>query len=465
MRDLAGRTPIGLRIAVAILAASMVALVLMAFTIYVAFDTYLHDSFDDTVATQANANVALLTIAGDTVTLGLPVNGPQDPTNGESILRLYSAGGALLTDGSANVPAVAAEARLVRGATSSGRQARATIDYGGSSFRVLAVPVFNSGREQAVLVTAMQLDPVTEPLAFLRLVLLFAVPTTSIVLAIAGLLIARRALRPVHTITETARNIAEGDLSKRIEGIRSRDEVGELAKTFNTMIARLEETLEREHRFTADASHELRTPLTAIETNIDVSLQRERTPDEYRGSLLAVRTQTRRLRGLVQQLLSLSRFDAAAALDFEPVDVGELLGAVVESLLEQHPGASISLATLPLEARCLVRADLETLSRAFVNVIDNALVHGGERVHVDVTLSAERSRAIVLIHDDGPGMPPELAASAFQRFRRGDASRTRGGTGLGLAIVESVTNLHGGSVAFVPAASGTTVRFDLPRLA
>ena len=464
MRDVVARTSIRLRIGLAILAASALALVLMAAGIYASFDKYLRDNFDDTVATRADANLALLTITTASVSLRLPVSGPQNPTNGEAILRLYGAGGAVLTDGSPNVPAVPAETQLVQATTNSGHQARATIDYGGSAFRVLALPVLNGGRVQAVLVTAMQLDPVTEPLAFLRTVLFLAVPTTSIVLAIAGFLIARRALRPVHNITATARTIAGGDLSERIEGIHSKDEVGELATTFNTMIARLEETLDRERRFTADASHELRTPLTAIETNIDVSLSRERSPEEYRGSLLAVRTQTRRLGRLVQQLLALSRFDARAALDFEPVDVGEVLAAVVESFLEQHPDAAIALTTSPPDARILVRADLETLFRAFVNVIENALVHAGEAVPIEVTLSGETGRAVVLIHDDGPGIPPEFAATAFQRFRRGDASRTRGGTGLGLAIVESIVKLHGGSVAFVPAASGTTVRFEFPRL-
>jgi signal transduction histidine kinase len=333
----------------------------------------------------------------------------------------------------------------------------------GERFRVLLIPIMNDSRTgvAAVLLTGLEESQVSEPLDALRIILLIAVPLASLALAGGSFLIVRRGLWPVVAITATAERIAAGDLRERIDGVEPHDEVGELARTFNHMIERLAETVERERRFTADAAHELRTPLAAMEASVDVTLSRERGAPEYQRALESVRGQTRRLEQLTRELLLLARLDAEVLQeDFEPADLGALLSAVTSSFAEAHPAARVSFT--PPDQPVVVRGNSELLARAFGNILDNAVIHGPATGAIEVRLWRTGLETHVTIADDGPGISAELAGRAFHRFRRGDAARTKSGSGLGLAIVDSIVRVHGGRVSIVPATRGTTVEFVFP---
>lgn len=459
LRDWSIRT----RIALTIFAISTAALVLMALAVFLVFREVLFNNFADTLRQRASLSLSLVDLTQGEPRLRVTTPASGALNEGESFIRLYSTSGGLLSQDTESIPPAEAERSLVAQSL-RGDSTNAVVRYDGASFGLLAQPVTRSGAVAAVLVTGLQRDSVTETLDILQAILLVAVPLTSVVLAVGAFVSARRALRPVHEITMTAQSITAGDLRQRIAGVTSRDEVGELATTFNTMIERLAGTIERERRFTGDASHELRTPLTAIETAIEVTLSQERTPAEHHAVLLELKAQTGRLARLVRQLLMLSRLDAdAVRLDFVPVVLSELLEAVLDAFAARRPDAALSS---PLTASSIViNADPEMLARAFTNVLENAATHGGPQVAIAVALSESPGRVAVSVTDSGTGIPSELLPTIFQRFRRGDASRTRGGTGLGLAIVESVVRLHHGTVSIESNSQGTTVRFEFPRFA
>jgi signal transduction histidine kinase len=283
---------------------------------------------------------------------------------------------------------------------------------------------------------------------------------TAAALGLGSYLIARRALYPVAAMTATAREITHGDLRRRIEGARSQDELGHLASTLNAMIGRLNETVDRERRFTADASHELRTPLATIEASIDVTLAQERTPAEYRRVLRLVREQSQRLHRLAGQLLLLARLDADELRSgFAPMELRGLVEAVVESFCERHPQASVQFdgAAGPIE----VSGDLELLARAVLNVLENAVAHVGPAVAVEISCHCHADgTTTVTIEDDGPGVADQVVPELFHRFRRGDTG-ARGGTGLGLAIVQAIMQGHGGAARLDPSPNGRGARFEL----
>lgn len=446
----------------AILALSMAALVLMSVGAYLAFERQLRSSFDSTLRARAASYATLVDLGASPPSLRIAADPGAERANGQAVIRLFNADGTLLADGGTTVGSSAAEGRLVRAAITGHREALATVQYTeGERFRSIATPLFSSGQLSAVLVTGVETAAIDDPLAILRAVLVIAVPATSLGLALGAFLIARRSLQPVAAITAAAKRIAAGELEERISGIRTHDEVGELAATFNGMLDRLADTVERERRFTADAAHELRTPLSAMETGIEVTLSRPRDAETYRAALESVGGQAGRLVRLTRQLLLLSRLDAGqAGLVLYPVDLGGLISAMTETFREQHREASVDLHLPPSEVN--IRGDLDTLARAFGNVLDNAVLHCGRRVHLDVAVSRTGAEARVRIGDNGPGMSRELVQTAFQRFSRGDSARTVSGSGLGLAIVEAIVRAHGGAVALASNNEGTTFEFTFP---
>ncbi len=455
--------PIRAKVAVAIFGLSTGMLVVMSVAVYVAFARELQANLDDTLQLRAAANLQLVDSSQSPPVLRGGPDPGSERSQGQAVLRLFRPDGRILDDASPAAETSEQERALVLQVVTADHDVSATIDLAGDEdFRVVASPVRANGAIIGVLVTGIERSQVTAPLSALRLILAIAVPATSVALALGSFSIARSALKPVARITATARQITQGDLHRRIQGVESNDEVGELATTLNSMIARLAETVDRERRFTADASHELRTPLAAIETSVDVTLSRQRGEDEYRHTLEAVRTQAHRLTALTRQLLLLSRLDSdQAQREFERLDLPSLVEAVAATFSDEHPEARLTVepGTEPLE----VRGDVELLARAILNILENAVVHVGPSVAITVRVSkrAGPPRAVVTISDDGPGIPPGLAPEAFQRFRRGDTSRTRGGSGLGLAIVEGIVGLHGGEARLLPPAGAGGARFEL----
>jgi signal transduction histidine kinase len=309
-----------------------------------------------------------------------------------------------------------------------------------------------------------------------------------------GAFLADRALRPIERITQGARRIGAQDLGQRLNLNLPDDEVGRLARTFDEMLARLEEAFLRERQFTSDAAHELRTPLTVLKGTIGVALHRPRTAAQYREVLHSLEAEVDRLIDLCEDLLALARSENAAPGDLGPVsDLGQAAALAVERLRPFATARGVALE-LEIEAPLPVRGSPEQLGRAIYNLVHNAIKYTPSGGHVRVTgrivpgelpHAAGRgslpsrtpapphmvAAAEVQVTDDGPGISPEDLPRIFAPFFRTDRARTRttgsqpgsAGAGLGLTIARAIARAHGGDItAASTPGQGSTFVLSLP---
>jgi len=227
------------------------------------------------------------------------------------------------------------------------------------------------------------------------------------------------------------------------------------------MLDRLEASFVRERRFVADASHELRTPLAALQAIVSVTRERPRLAGEYEQALDDVDGETARLRTLVENLLELARGDAERLVEREPIDVSGLLRDVCASLEVLADDKGLRL-TCQVEDGLALEGDGDALVRLFVSVVDNAIKYTDEG-GVDVAARAADGGICVTVRDSGRGVPSAQLPHLFERFYRGDASRSAEGTGLGLAIARLIAQAHGGTITIASTEGrGTTVSITVP---
>lgn len=336
----------------------------------------------------------------------------------------------------------------------------------GVRYRVRAQPAPRG----TVLMLALPLSDVDN--AVDRLIALELIATLLIagVLGLVTYWVLRLGVRPVKQMTAVAATIAAGDLSQRVPDAEEGTEAGDLGVALNQMLARIEDAFderarseERLRRFVADASHELRTPVTTIRGYAELyragGLEAVADRDE---AMRRTEEEAVRMGGLIEDLLLLARLDEGRPLQREPVDLAVLVHDAVRDAQAVDP--SFPIAAEADEAVTLT-GDEPRLRQVVANLVANARVHTPPGTAVRVKAYRDGDRALLIVADDGPGMPAEVAAHAFERFYRADASRARhrGGSGLGLAIVETAVRAHGGSVAIDTApGEGTMVRVELP---
>jgi two-component system sensor histidine kinase MtrB len=307
-----------------------------------------------------------------------------------------------------------------------------------------------------------------------RTVLLAGVGLVLFVAAIS-LLVTRQVVRPVRVAAKTAERLAAGDLAQRIP-VRGTDDIARLGESFNAMagslqrqIRRLEELSRLQRRFTSDVSHELRTPLTTIRMASELlHSQREAFPPELARSAELLQTELDRFEALLADLLEISRYDAGVAhLEMEVTDLCGVAATAIDAsqVLAKRQGSEIILHA-PAQA-VSVAMDARRVERILRNLLGNALDHGDGQPVV-VTISADDHSAAVTVRDYGVGLRAGEAGLVFNRFWRGDPSRSRltGGTGLGLAISLEDARLHGGWLqAWGERGVGAQFRLTLPRAA
>jgi len=336
----------------------------------------------------------------------------------------------------------------------NGKSSFTTIETAeGEGSRLLAAPIHLSiaglplSTQPGALIIGRSTKQIDQALHGLVRTLIIAVPLALALAAGGGIFLARRALKPVDKIAQTAQKIGEGDLSQRIN-VNTKDELGRLAATLNEMIGRLEKAFQRQKQFTSDASHELRTPLAVIEAESTLALQKERPPSDYRQSLEIVSQESKQMSSLIDKLLTLARADAGKEQwNFAEVDLGKLitnLSTDVEVLC-QEKGLSFQLGQTQ---DLVVKGDEARLRELFMNLLDNAIKYTPAPGTVSLSLRREGQMAIVAIMDTGVGIPAEDIPFIFERFYRADKSRSRaeGGSGLGLAICRHIAEAHGGKI-------------------
>ena len=304
------------------------------------------------------------------------------------------------------------------------------------------------------LLLARPLGDVDDALRKLAL-LLVAITAIGVGTAIAiGTVITRAVVAPVTRLTDTAERVsATGDLTTRIDVPPTADELSRLARTFNTMLEALEESVTSQRRLVADASHELRTPITSVRTNIDLLVSGRVTDSVELDRLVSdVRSQLQELSSLVGDLVDLARGGEPLAVE-QPVH----LDAVAEDALDRArrlwPDVEFRATIEPT----VVSGDRSLLGRAVSNLLENAAKYGGDRVEVEV------GDSVLLVRDHGAGFDEADLPRVFDRFYRAPAARGMPGSGLGLAIVRQVAETHHGTVVAENAPDGgAVVRLELP---
>jgi heavy metal sensor kinase len=293
--------------------------------------------------------------------------------------------------------------------------------------------------------------------------LLALLPVSLLVAGIGGLFLTNRALRPVQDVTHAAAQIGAEDLSRRLK-VTGRDELAELASTFNGMIARLQAAFEQQRRFTADASHELRTPLARIKVTTSMALAGEQPPEEYKTALRIADQAANVMDRLIQQLLLLARADAGQLqIQRSRLDLRDVLQEAVTAVNHKETvPVALDLPAEPIE----INGDADHLGRVFVNLLDNALRHTPAEGQIVVRARVVGDHVEARVTDTGEGIAPEHLPHLGERFYRVDAARARksGGTGLGLAISRSIVQAHGGHLTIESeVGQGTVVTVSLPR--
>ena len=330
--------------------------------------------------------------------------------------------------------------------------------------RVYTMPIVDEGQVLGTLQVAQNLNGIRQILNQLLATMLIGGLLMVIGAGGGGYFLAVRALTPIDKITRTARQISAQDLSARLNLAPTDDEVGRLATTLDSMLARLDDAFQRERRFTADASHELRTPLAAIQTILSSTLARQRAPAEYEQVLADLGEETERLRTLVEGLLRLAQSDAARPVVQDTVNLSNLLVDVTDSLRPLAEDKGLAL-TAHISDNLSVTGDSDDLIRLFVNLLDNAIKYT-QQGRINVAAGPQPNGCVqVTIADTGVGIAAAHLPHIFDRFyrvRRQPLSPVKG-TGLGLAIVKSIVEQHGGRVwAESQVGRGSTFCVALP---
>lgn len=288
-----------------------------------------------------------------------------------------------------------------------------------------------------------------------------------VILALAGLAgyhLARRSLAPLEQIASRAEQITASNLHERLPVENPGDEVGHLARVFNIVLARLEESFDRLQRFTSDASHELRTPLASIRSVGEVGLQKGKTAAELQDTIGCMLEEVNRLTRLVENLLAISRADAGQLqLGFAAIpllDLAQEVGAVLEVLMQEKKLRFEIYGDESVAAK----GDRLLLRQALTNVLHNAVKYTPDGGRILIQVDTASGLALIRISDSGPGIPPESKEKVFDRFYRLDAARARdtGGAGLGLSIAKWAVEVQGGEIKVEDNSAGATFCIALP---
>ena len=360
-----------------------------------------------------------------------------------------------------------------REAVGSGEPASGTARFSGDDpYYVHAVPVDPPSGPTRVVEAGQPYEPVEETFEVFGTVLAAGIGAAFLLSIGGAYFLARAALQPVDAVTSAAREMGEGDLSKRLPVANERDEVRRLATTINGLLSRLEaafarreETLERQRRFAADASHELRTPLTSISGHARMldEWALEEDPERAKRSVGAIRREAGRMRNLVEALLALTRGDEGAGLKIGRHDLAAVAEEAAQAAREAADG---KLSVEYARPKRVVEAtfDRDRVFQVVSILLDNAVKYTPEGGSVLVRLGEEDGLAAIEVSDTGVGIAEDELPLVFERFYRTDHSRADGGAGLGLSIARQIAESHGGEIrATSKPGKGSTFTLLLPK--
>ena len=468
--------PIRLRLAVWYGCLAGILLALLSVATYATHTRAHYDDLDRALSVAAShvANEYRQTSSGSAAVL-------RDPIAPDLIIQAYDESGRLVIPvGSSNLPFAADPRRIVADPAGPAFDVVARLapglvdlgnphgafglmrDDGGRRWRLYVLHLEGAG----YLMAAAPLNHIDASVNRFRWLVTLISAWGVVVMIVAGFFLARRALRPVAAVTQTAAGIAHSrSFGLRVPVENERDELGQLARTFNEMLASLQQAYEAQQRFVADASHELRAPLTIIQANLDfVEHRGELTDPEQRAAIGEASLEARRLATLVAELLALARADTGAEIRKESVELDRILLEAVGDMQRVSRGQRVEVTAIE---PVMVLGDGDRLRQLFIALLDNAIKYTPPEGRVVVSLRRDGRDAEVRVADTGIGIATEDLSHVVERFYRADRARSRdpGGTGLGLPIARWVARQHGGDVTLQSEAGrGSTAIIRIPGL-
>lgn len=321
--------------------------------------------------------------------------------------------------------------------------------------RTYILPLYLDESLVGIIQVGRPLGAITEALKNLRLVLLTGTSLAILVAASTGFAMARSALKPIEKITKEASSIGDHqDLSRRIAYSGPPDEVGQLASTFNSMLARLEKAYEQldksyaaQKRFVADASHELRTPLTTIRGNVELlEKMGDQDPQTRAEALQDIKSEAERMSRLVNELLTLARADAGHEPEKSPVELCPLFQEIFRQAKLLNPQVHFQHFDPQELAHLTLMGNADYLKQLFLILLDNAFKFTPAGGEVSVSYEKQGNQLHIKVKDTGPGIPEEELPNIFQRFYQVNPHRDSKGTGLGLAIAQWIAQIHNAEI-------------------
>jgi heavy metal sensor kinase len=331
-------------------------------------------------------------------------------------------------------------------------------------FRFISAPLYRDGKLAYIVQLGTHLRFIRKSLSGFKRNILAAFPIVLVLGSLGGWLLARRSLSPIGYITSKARSITSANLSERLKLRGADDEMDDLIRTINEMVARLESSFKRMAEFTADASHELKTPICAMRGETEVLLSKGRKAEEYQEGLAHFIEQFDHLNQMINDLILLSKFDATQVeLKRVPLRLDLLIKDLCNlfQILAEQKENSLEMGTIE---EVTVLGDKVRLQQLFTNLIDNAIKYTSKG-SIRVTLQKNEDTALLRVKDTGIGIPREEQEKIFKRFYRVDKSRSRetGGVGLGLSIAEWIAHAHQGKIEVDSELNqGSTFTVHLP---
>lgn len=452
----------------------LVTLIVLELALYAILRQALHNGIDNSLIERAEQVERAVIIRGhddldpasiSSDVLVLAPSTPGELTSPGIHIRVFDVHGRVLASSSSIASQFPVDPGAIEIAT-TGEQRFLTIIIADSPVRVLYHPLTVGGQVLAVMQVGESLNPTERTLEQMQLLLIAGGAGALLAGLVGGWWLTRQALLPVDTLTDAVARIATtGVFTERVPEPGVQDEIGRLATTFNDLIARLNQMLDRQQALVADTSHELRNPLMVVQGNLEL-LQHDIPDEERREAVADAIDEVARMTHLVQDLLFLSDADAGAAIEQHEVALEEVVAGIAEDA-ERIAVRDDGARSVVLEANdpIIVRGDGERLRQLIWNLVENAIRYTPPGGTVTIALRRRGPVAEVTVSDTGIGIAPEHLPHIFERFYRVDTGRSRavGGTGLGLSIVRQITEAHGGQVRVRSTpGEGSTFTVALP---
>jgi two-component system, OmpR family, sensor histidine kinase ArlS len=317
-----------------------------------------------------------------------------------------------------------------------------------------------------VIVTAAEDVEGHRNLASLLKILLVSFFVGIVFVLVSGYFFSRSLMQPIKKISRDVMEISAQNLARRIKTTTSKDEWNQLAQTLNELLNRLQESFELQRRFISNASHELSTPLTSISSQLEVSLQRERTANEYRTVMHSIHQDVQHMSKLTQTLLEFAKASGnKGGLEIELIRIDEVIMRLPAEVVKSNPDYTVHLLFEDLpenEDSLLVFGNETLLLTAIKNIVINACKYSSDHL-AKVDLKMQDNQLVILVKDKGPGIPKDKVSTIFQPFYRLEENSNTEGFGLGLSLADRIIKLHKGSInVSSEIEQGTIFTISLP---